>query len=768
MQFVIDVTQVGDTGWQVQVLDPSTGAPLLASPRALPSLLLKGVRFPLPPDDSLPADLDKTQLSDALQNVMNQSAGVGGVERFGRYLFSTMLGQDLWTAIDSGAGTQPIELALTWAPGDTTFDRLPWELMHTGKENPAQPYEGFLAAEPDVAIVRRVAGTRGAAYSLNSLRAPLRVLFVIGSSLSDPVIRPGAEYVGLMKHLTERGRVIFPKLLLNATTEQLALAVRDFKPSVVHVICHGQIREDGPNLLFRKPNSDESDFVNATRLREVLGAELADAAQLPRVLILNACSTAAADEATVGRPMAAKLVQLGIPVVVGMSGNVADQACRLFTRGFYGSLLDGGNIAQAAARGRRAAIAHGGYDPSTQVDWALPTLFLAEEVGDVKVDAPGVDEEAERLEQALEFSKRPEYPVFCGRWEVFEKYERLMSQSEYQSLAISIPRADTTDPLNPQPQYGGSRVLKELAAQAVRDGHIPILLCKDKEWLRLTKWPSDLKAFLNNVMAATSLTTQILSNVTQHHDLQNWDWNWLPLVQQTTSGTAAPDGLPAEFKQAGLSDEAKLAKALMLDLLDLRRTVCVQRGLAEEASVQVLLLIEDYHQLVFGDVFIAAFDRYGLRDRRAVNKIRCVITYNETALETQGSTVEVIRDWANSRDVATMQLGTLHPAFDPDNPAIDSDSFQRAMLVYKQFLLWWRKREQKVPLGLVQRVDNTDVQAFIASLAEVTNGGIPSELAQRAATGVIALEERRGIILRPADDDQALDDLANVLRKRSS
>ena len=154
---------------------------------------------------------------------------------------------------------------------------------------------------------------------------------------------------------------------------------------------------------------------------------------LPPVIILNACSTAIAPETEVdpsfadeltgveiGRPFAAELIESGIGAVVGMAGPVADLACRLFTREFYIALVQGGEIGAAAARGRRAAIAYGGYAPAATLHWAMPTLYLSEQSGPAKATLQPNLAETTRYRQAKEFNGQPAYPAFCDRWEDYQ------------------------------------------------------------------------------------------------------------------------------------------------------------------------------------------------------------------------------------------------------------------------------------------------------------------------------------------------------------
>ena len=117
---------------------------------------------------------------------------------YGRYLFDNLLGKVIWGEIVEEAKSQHeriIELALSWALTDANLSRLHWEMMFDGVN--------FLAAGHlldgkriiDVAITRVVRKTAAVPGPLSAFP---RVLFVIGTSLSDPTIRPGAEIMGLI------------------------------------------------------------------------------------------------------------------------------------------------------------------------------------------------------------------------------------------------------------------------------------------------------------------------------------------------------------------------------------------------------------------------------------------------------------------------------------------------------------------------------------------------------------------------------------------
>ena len=118
-----------------------------------------------------------------------------------------------------------------------------------------------------------------------------------------------------------------------------------------------------------------------------------------------------------GVPLAAQLVDQGLPLVVGMSGRVADSACRLFTRGFYEALVLGSeagapvDLAASAATGRRAALQRA---PSSAVDWVFPVTLLAKDVPTTSVVVADAERRRRRTVVAQRFLRGE---PFCGRIE---------------------------------------------------------------------------------------------------------------------------------------------------------------------------------------------------------------------------------------------------------------------------------------------------------------------------------------------------------------
>ena len=161
---------------------------------------------------------------------------------------------------------------------------------------------------------------------------------------------------------------------LGALQERLS----ESHPQVVHLLCHGEQHDVGRNvprydLLFTHANG-YTHRVSAADLAGVL--TLAPDLQL---VVLQACyagatAVSSVDEGErsrqVAESIALALVRSGIPAVIAMQGEVAQQAAAAFVRTCYTSLTRGERLDQAVAAGRIAMRAAGGV-----VDWSVPVIY---------------------------------------------------------------------------------------------------------------------------------------------------------------------------------------------------------------------------------------------------------------------------------------------------------------------------------------------------------------------------------------------------------
>ncbi|HEU0104284.1 MAG TPA: CHAT domain-containing protein [Mycobacteriales bacterium] len=449
------------TGWMVTAREWPGGAPLVppyamdAAPAAAGGDLPVVPPDRRPPGEGLYADLcggDAAALAALQFRLETRTPDPGDAVTYGRWLFTCLL-QPCWDAVRAlppVEAARGVELALQWPVGRSDLHRLVWESMHDGTSALAGS-SGLL-----VAITRLVPVDVEAPATVT--RVP-RVLFAVGSPLTDEVVRPGAMFMGLLRSFDAEG-ICTARVVQDVSAADLAEECARFQPDVVHLVAHGTLGEDGTGrLLLGSSGGDEPSDAPA------IAAALATGTR-PVAVVLSACWSGAAGGAAGTDPLAAELVARGIPIVSAMAGEVSEQACRLYTKRLVRALHDGEPVVAAAARGRRAALLRSGGG-TEQLDWAMPALFLAPSVPPAfaAVD-PAATRSLSRLAESLELR---ESPLFIGRTDILSLVDALVAADRHVGL-VGIVRE------GPLERLGGTRLLREMGLTALRNGHIPLLL----------------------------------------------------------------------------------------------------------------------------------------------------------------------------------------------------------------------------------------------------------------------------------------------------
>ncbi|RYZ39010.1 MAG: CHAT domain-containing protein [Myxococcaceae bacterium] len=412
-------------------------------------------------------------LRGAFTSIHGGTPARGHLWGFGRYLLETLLGGNFWRQLKGRCPpNESLELVLEWDAGEWELSRLHWELMRDDA--------GFLAEQhaPEVSLVRRVPVSKPF-----QTRAPidLRVLFVLGTDLADPQIRAGAEYLGLLRQLNAQQRSLHHRVLIAANGEDIAEAVKRYQPTVLHLTCHGEW-----GSIHLKPGreaapSEEKDGFRRWSAQELHQLLLGTGAPLPTVVVVNACDSASGRppfrqeeaDALTSASFAVELAKLGIPMVVGMAGKVADHACRLFTRRLYEALLDGPSdtpvdLGLATNTGRRAGLQLLKGNDATS-DWAFSQLLVRGDT-DTRLELTNARQATARARLANTFRVR--HP-FCDRLDAFRDFERWLDSGhcEASPFAIEGPAKEPA-PL----KYGATRLMNEFAVHAIHSDYVPVLL----------------------------------------------------------------------------------------------------------------------------------------------------------------------------------------------------------------------------------------------------------------------------------------------------
>ena len=706
-------------GWQLRIESNSApGMPF--AERTIRAIAPAGpglkAPLPLPPANeseswagkphAVLCDAADHQTVDAVyRRILENNPKSGEVALFGEYLTAVLLGPNL-AILEAFA--PPVDLRLVF--GDLSLQRMPWEMMFGPQENPAAGPSAPLSARPNkrFSINREVQLAPGEPpRATPSSEGRLRVLFVAESKI-DHVLRPGAEFLGLLRHLLVPTNAQFHgefvsadiklRFLAEGDVEQLKAECKRFQPSVLHCICHGQSDPaGGPSrivLRIRPPGAAEGEAKPHAITADELADKLSeDGGKVPPVIVLNACYTASlADQSAKIEdghlPFAARMVQRGAAMAVGMAGEVADPACQMFTLRFYQALLTHTPLVEAASQARRAVLtAWPAYQQS--VEWARPVLFVAQGL-DGTIELKG-DTTFDLLTTAERFRKDSTAPrLLCDRYEMMVAYDRLTSLADQPGaspLMVAFAVHESTKGM------GKTRLLEEFATRAVMDGFVPCLLRADGEM------PRSLLDFALALSAAIDDTRRnFCLGEAQETEARLLALDALVVPPLAANRDRALRGLRTQLGAMKSVDPRDIFDAIRRDCARLAADIAAVTKL----SHRVLVLIDEFHRWegAYSDV-LQRIDFAGLGT--PADPVPVVLNYVVTGLDGQ--------------TIYAKLKASLPAERRPELRRFDSD-VERDM-VYRQLLLseWQCAPKQSREAG--PRVKN-----FLAQLHART-GGLP-------------------------------------------
>ena len=203
------------------------------------------------------------------------------------------------------------------------------------------------------------------------IRPPLRILGVVSSPRGLPVLDVDKEQDQLARALAWPVGQGLAELCWApaATWTELQDLLLDGEWHVLHFIGHGDFdpdRDEGVLALVREDG--RADVVAAHRLVDLLR----QARPMPRLMVLNSCSGAAAGISDLFSGTAAALVRGGVSAVAAMQYEISDSAAVAFARGFYAAIARGRGVDDAVSSGRVAIL---GLSDRT-LEWVTPVLYL--------------------------------------------------------------------------------------------------------------------------------------------------------------------------------------------------------------------------------------------------------------------------------------------------------------------------------------------------------------------------------------------------------
>jgi CHAT domain len=282
------------------------------------------------------------------------------------------VGRQLFEALFSGPvlGTYRYSLGIA----QQRSEPLRVVLRLTAPRLAALPWEALFDPETETCICRRESLVRrvSALFTPEPLvvRPPLRVLGVVASPRGRPVLDVAAEQEHLSTALATpiAEHLIELEWLAQATWDGVHEKLLSNQWHVLHFIGHGDYDPTSDQgVIAFVGEDDRADLVEAEPLADLLH----EARPMPRLVVLNSCSSGEQGTQDLFSGTAAALVRSGISAVAAMQFTVSDPAAIRFARGFYTVIAHGSNVDDATRSGRIAILR-----VPHSLEWVTPVLYV--------------------------------------------------------------------------------------------------------------------------------------------------------------------------------------------------------------------------------------------------------------------------------------------------------------------------------------------------------------------------------------------------------
>lgn len=317
--------------------------------------------------EDLDFDLQNQELNELLAYMRGLVAGPSDVQRIGNIMRNFLFPPRVWSLYERSRDTVQLQgkaglrIRLRFRLDQGKLMQIPWEYCRDDRD--------YFALNSGTPVVRYLKTNRAAQPI--SLPDTVRILVAIASPANQPTIDVDGEIERIEAALgpyRDQGRIDL-RIMRSVTQRDLTRELstrRGFRPHIFHYIGHGVVGDDGQGALMLEDGSGQSDPANA----QVILRWLRDRTSETKIVVLNACLTAAygSDEAIIG--IAPRLVWDGIPAVVASQFAIPDKTARAFAEDFYGSLVDGVPLDMAITEARRLSSS------DDEVFWGIPVLFM--------------------------------------------------------------------------------------------------------------------------------------------------------------------------------------------------------------------------------------------------------------------------------------------------------------------------------------------------------------------------------------------------------
>jgi hypothetical protein len=292
----------------------------------------------------------------------------------GQTVFQWLFADDaLKTAWANARGQRPQRrIRLRIDEGAPELHQIPWELLRETGEGGVPLDVAALEATP---FSRYIAGSWVPGSPI--LKRPVRVLVAVASPANPQefgltAIDPDAEFKMLQGAVGSSSKIELVKLEGPCTLRAIDAALRK-GIHILHFVGHGKC-VDGTSVLYLCHPEGKTAVVKDTEIAAMLGRQLIDADTNAddklRLVFLSSCQTATRSPSDAFRGLAPQLVAAGVPAVLAMQDLVPVSTATEFSRTFYGSLVEHGQVDRASNAARASVIT------ARLPGAAIPVLFM--------------------------------------------------------------------------------------------------------------------------------------------------------------------------------------------------------------------------------------------------------------------------------------------------------------------------------------------------------------------------------------------------------
>ena len=333
----------------------------------------------------LPAlDAQLAALESALANDVGQIA-----QQFGTQIFDALIRGDVRTVYDLSRQTvlsRGEGLRVKLRINAPELMALPWEFLYDPRQ------AEFVTLSRYTPLVRYVELPRP--ESTLAVQAPLRILGMVATPSDVRQLDAEREKTRLENAIRElqAQRLVELAWVQGQTWRDLQAAMQEGPWHIFHFIGHAFAgRGDSESALLLADENGLSSPLSASQL----GRLLSDHHTL-RLVLLNACEGARAQEQGLFSSLASTLVQRGLPAVLAMQYAISDAAAVEFTTSFYGALAANLPIDAAVSEARKAiSLAR-----PQSIEWGTPVLLMRAPDGVLwQVETPTADRAMARIKR---------------------------------------------------------------------------------------------------------------------------------------------------------------------------------------------------------------------------------------------------------------------------------------------------------------------------------------------------------------------------------